>query len=27
MNGLADQQDLRLRFGALTKAKQPELCR
>jgi putative RecB family exonuclease len=27
MNGLADQEDLRLRFDVLTKTKQPELCR
>jgi len=27
MNGLADEQDLRLRFDVLTKTKQPELCR
>jgi putative RecB family exonuclease len=27
MNGLADEQDLRLRFDVLTKMKQPELCR
>jgi len=27
MNGLADAQDLRLRFDVLTKTKQPELCR
>ena len=26
-NGLADQEDLRLRFDVLTKTKQPELCR
>ncbi len=27
MNGLADQEDVRLRFDVLTKTKQPELCR
>jgi putative RecB family exonuclease len=27
MNGLGDQEDLRLRFDVLTKTKQPELCR
>ena len=27
MNGLADQEDLRLRFDVLTRTKQPELCR
>ena len=27
MNGLADQEDLRLRFDVLTKTKQPELHR
>jgi len=27
MNGLADQEALRLRFDVLTKTKQPELCR
>jgi hypothetical protein len=27
MNGLADEQNLRLRFDVLTKTKQPELCR
>jgi CRISPR/Cas system-associated exonuclease Cas4 (RecB family) len=27
MNGLADEQDLRLRFDVLTKTKQPELHR
>ena len=27
MNGLGDQEDLRLRFDVLTKSKQPELCR
>jgi hypothetical protein len=27
MNGLADEQDLRLRFDVLTKTEQPELCR
>jgi CRISPR/Cas system-associated exonuclease Cas4 (RecB family) len=27
VNGLADEQDLRLRFDVLTKTKQPELCR
>ncbi|MDO8478141.1 MAG: PD-(D/E)XK nuclease family protein [Candidatus Rokubacteria bacterium] len=27
MNGLAGQEDLRLRFDVLTKTKQPELCR
>ncbi len=27
MNGLTDQEDLRLRFDVLTKTKQPELCR
>jgi CRISPR/Cas system-associated exonuclease Cas4 (RecB family) len=27
MNGLADQEDLRLRFDVLTKTKQPELYR
>ena len=27
MNGLADEQDLRLRFDVLTKTKQPDLCR
>jgi hypothetical protein len=27
MNGLADEQDVRLRFDVLTKTKQPELCR
>lgn len=27
MNGLSDQEDLRLRFDVLTKTKQPELCR
>jgi putative RecB family exonuclease len=27
MNGLADEQDLRLRLDVLTKTKQPELCR
>jgi hypothetical protein len=27
MNGLADQEELRLRFDVLTKTKQPELCR
>jgi RecB family exonuclease len=27
MNGLADLEDLRLRFDVLTKTKQPELCR
>ena len=27
MNGLADEEDLRLRFDVLTKTKQPELCR
>jgi hypothetical protein len=27
MNGLTDQDDVRLRFDVLTKAKQPELCR
>jgi len=26
MNGLANQEDLRLRFDVLTKTKQPELC-
>jgi hypothetical protein len=26
-NGLADEQDLRLRFDVLAKTKQPELCR
>jgi CRISPR/Cas system-associated exonuclease Cas4 (RecB family) len=27
MNGLGDQEDLRLRFDVLTKTRQPELCR
>jgi hypothetical protein len=27
MNGLGDQEELRLRFDVLTKTKQPELCR
>ena len=27
MNGLAHQEDLRLRFDVSTKTKQPELCR
>jgi len=27
MNGLGDQEDVRLRFDVLTKTKRPELCR